>query len=96
MGGAARYTSTLGKTATFRVTAYDVGLVMDANRDERDSRHLRRRRPLPRASTCGIEVTTFRQLVFARHFAATRTTHTIEIRPTGTGRVDIDAFVVLR
>ena len=38
---------------------------------------------------------TFRQLVFARHWP-TLASHTIEIRPIGTGRVDLDAFVVLR
>ena len=37
----------------------------------------------------------FRQLLFARHWA-TLATHSVEIRPIGTGRVDIDAFVVLR
>jgi hypothetical protein len=39
--------------------------------------------------------TLYRQLVFARHFT-TPGAHTVEIRPMGGGRVDIDAFTVLR
>ena len=49
------------------------------------------------ASRVGLKATTtmFRQLIFTRHWP-TLASHTIEIRPIGTGRVDIDAFVVLR
>ena len=39
--------------------------------------------------------TTYRKLVFARHFA-TLGPHVLEIQPVGDGRVDIDGFVVLR
>ena len=39
--------------------------------------------------------TTYRQLVYTKHFT-TLGAHTIEIRPIGTGRVDIDGFAVLR
>ena len=39
--------------------------------------------------------TSYRQLVFSRHFASVGP-HTVEIRPMGGGRVDIDAFMVLR
>jgi hypothetical protein len=37
----------------------------------------------------------YRQVVFARRFA-TLGWHTIEVRPVGNGRVDLDAFAVLR
>lgn len=37
----------------------------------------------------------WRQLVFSRHFA-TLAIHTIEIRIVGTGRVDLDGFLVMR
>jgi hypothetical protein len=49
------------------------------------------------ASRINLKATSkiYHQLIFARHLA-TLATHTIEIRPIGTGRVDIDAFVVLR
>jgi hypothetical protein len=39
--------------------------------------------------------TTYRQLVFQRHFS-TLATHTIEIRPMGTGRIHLDAFLFYR
>ncbi len=39
--------------------------------------------------------TGYRKLVFSRHFA-TLGSHTLEIRPVGDGRVDIDGFVVNR
>jgi hypothetical protein len=38
---------------------------------------------------------TFRRLIFSRHFAI-RGAHSIEVRPVGDGRVDVDAFAVLR
>jgi hypothetical protein len=39
--------------------------------------------------------TSYRQLVFSRHFTSVGP-HTVEIRPMGGGRVDVDAFMVLR
>jgi hypothetical protein len=39
--------------------------------------------------------TQYRRIVFRRGFS-TRATHTIEIRPLGDGRVDLDAIIVLR
>jgi hypothetical protein len=39
--------------------------------------------------------TQYRQLVFRRAFAAGGR-HSIEIRPVGDGRVELDAFIVLR
>ena len=47
---------------------------------------------LPRRSTCTSSTTTFRQLVFSRHFS-TLGTHTMEIRPIGGGLIDLDAFL---
>ena len=48
------------------------------------------------ASTINLRTTktTYRQLVFLRHFT-TLARHTVELRPTGTGRVDLDAFATL-
>jgi hypothetical protein len=39
--------------------------------------------------------TQYRRVVFSRHFA-TRAAHTVEIRPLGDGRVEVDAFLVMR
>jgi hypothetical protein len=39
--------------------------------------------------------TAYRQMVFRRHFT-TLASHTLQLRPVGDGRVDVDAFIVLR
>lgn len=43
----------------------------------------------------GAKHTHYRKLVFRRHFGVLAT-HTIELRPAGGGRTDLDTFIVLR
>ena len=94
LGGAVKVGYSPAASARFHATAYDFGLVVtktttsgqadiyvDGVLAGRISLHATR--------------TTYRQLVFARHFA-TLGSHTIEVRPVGNGRVDVDALTVLR
>ena len=94
LGGAVKVGYSPAASARFHATAYDFGLVVtksttggqadiyvDGVLAGRISLHATR--------------TTYRQLVFARHFA-TLASHTIEVRPVGNGRVDVDALTVLR
>jgi hypothetical protein len=94
LAGAFRYTLTAGRGAIFHPTAYDIGIVFSKTSS---SGHAQ-------VYVDGVLVTTlnldrsslaYRQLAFARHFP-TLSAHTIEIRPVGDGRVDLDAFVLLR
>lgn len=93
-GGHSRYTSASGRRATFTFTGRSVAWVA---------------RPAANGGRAavwvdGVKVATvdlrstsagFRRIVFRRDVAPGRT-HRIEIRPLGDGRVDLDAFVVLR
>ena len=94
LGGAARTAAAVGRTATFKATAFDIGLVWTQTATS-GSADIYVDGSLASRINLRAPSTTFRQLIFARHWA-TLGTHTIEIRPIGTGRVDIDAFVVLR
>ena len=94
LGGAARYAGTLGKTVAFKTTAYDIGLVW-ARTTTSGSADIYVDGVFASRVNLRATPTRYRQLVFTRHFASLAS-HTIEIRPIGTGRVDIDAFVVLR
>ena len=94
LGGAARTAATADKTVTFTASAYDIALVWtrtatSGSADIYVDGIFASRINLRSTSTV------FRQLLFARHWA-TLATHSVQIRPTGTGRIDIDAFVVLR
>ena len=48
-----------------------------------------------RPSTSAASSTAYRQLIYARHFA-TLEAHTFEVRAVGDGRVELDAFEILR
>ncbi len=94
LGGAARHATASTKRATFRFTGYDVGWIATRTASSGKARIfidgiLIGMVDLDRGST------SYRKLVFARHFP-TLGPHTMEIRPVGDGRVDIDGFVVLR
>ena len=92
-GGHARHASGHSRRATFAFTGHAIGLVS---------------RPSPNAGHADVRVdgvlvatidlsasqTRYRRIVF-RSLLATGGPHTIEIRPVGDGRVDIDAFIVL-
>ncbi len=94
LGGTVRYTPTLGKTVKFTYTVYDVALVMTKTATS-GSADIYVDDVLVRRVNLRATSTIYRQLVFTKHFAILGA-HTVEIRPIGTGRVDIDAFPVLR
>ena len=94
LGGAARTPRRVGRTATFKATAYDIGLVWTQTTTS-GSADIYVDGVFASRVNLRATSTMYRQLIFARHWA-TLASHTIEIRPIGTGRVDIDAFVVLR
>jgi len=93
LGGAVRLTASLGKTVSFNYTVSDIGLVMTKSATS-GSFQVYVDGVLAGTINLRATKTTYRQLVFLRHFA-TLSRHTIELRPTGTGRVDLDAFATL-
>ncbi len=94
LGGATRHATSSAKRARFAFTAYDVGWIAT-----RTTKSGKARIYLDGALVATIDLdrakTTYRKLVFARHFA-TLGPHVLEIQPVGDGRVDIDGFVVFR
>lgn len=94
LGGATRHATSSAKRARFTFTAYDVGWIAT-----RTTKSGKARVYIDGALVMTIDLdrakTTYRKLVFARHFAALGP-HVLEIQPVGDGRVDIDGFVVLR
>jgi hypothetical protein len=94
LGGAVRYTPTLGKKVAFHSSFYDIALVMTKTASS-GSADIYIDDVLSTRISLRASKTTYRQLVYTKHFA-TLGAHTIEIRPVGNGRVDIDAFAVMR
>ena len=94
LGGAVRYASALGRAVSFKYTVYDVALVMTKTASS-GSADIYVDGVFVSRINLRASSTTYRQLVFARRFP-TLGAHTIEVRPIGSGRVDIDAFAVLR
>ncbi len=94
LGGAVKYTPTLGKKVAFTYTVYDLALVMTRTASS-GSADIYVDGVLSTRINLRATKTTYRQLVYTKHFT-TLGAHTIEIRPIGTGRVDIDGFAVLR
>ena len=93
LGGSTRYATLSTKSATFVFTGSDVGLLATRYTSSGKAQVLVdgvlvRTVDLDRASTA------YRQLVFAAHLAPG--VHSVQVRPVGDGRVDIDGFVVLR
>ena len=93
LGGAVRLASTLGRTATFHYTMSDFGLIVTRSASS-GSADIYVDGVLAGTINLRTTKTIYRQLVFQRHFA-TLASHTVEVRPTGTGRIDIDAFATL-
>ena len=48
-----------------------------------------------RTITLKASTTVYRQVVYSKHYDG-KAAHTLEIRPVGDGRVDVDAVIVLR
>ncbi len=82
------------KSASFTFTGYDVGWVATRYTSSGQARVFIDG-VLVATVDLDVSSTRYRQLVFQRHFAVSGT-HTLRIEPVGDGRVDIDAFVVLR
>jgi hypothetical protein len=93
-GGGVVFSPQRGAAATFRFTGTDVGWV--ATRTPMSGQaEVRIDGDVVDTIDLAAGSVRYRELVFRWH-AASRVAHVLEIRPLGDGRVDIDAFVVLR
>ncbi len=94
LGGAVRYTSSGDRVAVLHTTATDIALVVSRSKG---SGHAQVYVDGILAATVNLARSSvaYRQLIFARHFA-TLGAHTFEVRAVGDGRVELDAFAVLR
>ena len=92
-GGHARHSSGHSRRATFAFTGHAIGLV---SRRSPNGGHAEVRVDGLLVATIDLSASTsrYRRIVF-RSALATGGPHTIEIRPVGDGRVDVDAFIVL-
>ncbi|HEY6570635.1 MAG TPA: hypothetical protein VIZ22_10110, partial [Candidatus Limnocylindrales bacterium] len=92
-GGHSRHASAHSRRATFAFTGHAIGLV---SRRSPSGGHADVRIDGVKVATIDLSASTerYRRIVF-RHALAGGGPHTIEIRPVGDGRVDIDAFIVL-
>ncbi len=94
LGGAARFTGAGNRSATLTTAATDIALVV--TRTSGSGRVQVYVDGIPVATvTLRRSSTAYRQLVYTRHFA-TLEAHTFEIRAVGDGRVELDAFEVMR
>jgi hypothetical protein len=92
-GGKARYTRSATASVRFTFTGIEVawiatrGPTRGAAKVYVDGRYI---------ATVNLAGTAFYRRVAFRHVFATGGTHTLTIRPTGSGRIDVDGFLVLR
>jgi subtilisin family serine protease len=92
-GGKARYTRSSTASVRFTFTGSEVawiatrGPTRGAARLYVDGRYI---------ATVNLAGTTFYRRVAFRQVLATGGTHTLTIRPTGSGRIDVDGFLVFR
>jgi hypothetical protein len=93
-GGQARYTSAASRKVVLTFTGRDVAWVT-ARRPSSGRAQVRIDGVLVATVDLRASSTLFRRTIFRHHFP-TRATHTLEIRPLGDGRIDVDAFIVLR
>ena len=93
-GGAGRHASATTRRFTFVFTGRDVAWV--ATKTSTSGRaQVFIDGAYQRTIDLAAAVTTYRQIVFSRHYAS-KAAHTMEIRPLGDGRIDVDAVIVLR
>jgi hypothetical protein len=93
-GGGVTFSRTRGAKVTFDFRGTDIGWV--ATLTPMSGRaQVRVDGKLVDTVDLGAETVSYRQLVFRRHMTGGGA-HTLEIRAVGGGRVDVDAFVVLR
>jgi Big-like domain-containing protein len=95
-GGSARYTYAGNATVTLRLSGRDFAFVAPVN-SFRGSAWVYVDGQFVTSITekTGSATTTYRRLLFSVHFS-TYGTHIIQIRVSGNGRIDADAFVALR
>ena len=93
-GGSARYATSATRRARLTFTGREVALVATRRTTGGHAKVL-----IDGVQVATIDLdagaTQYRRVVFARAFAAVGR-HSIEIRPIGDGRVELDAFIVLR
>jgi hypothetical protein len=94
LGGAGRATSSTTRRAAFKATVYDIGWVATKTPTSGKAQ-VWVDGVLVATVNLRSSTTRYRQLVYARHFTGLAS-HRMEIRPIGGGRVDLDAFVVLK
>jgi hypothetical protein len=92
-GGASRYTGSTSRRVAFTFTGREVAWVA-TRRTTGGTAQVRIDGVAIGTVDLDAAATGYRRLVFRRGFSS-KGTHTIEIRPTGDGRVEADAFVVL-
>lgn len=93
-GGGGRYTSSSTRRFTFVFTGRNVAWV--ATKTTSSGRaQVFIDGVYQRTVNLDAGATTYRQIVFSKHYP-TKGPHTMEIRPLGDGRVDVDAIVVVR
>lgn len=94
LGGSHRYSSSLGARASITKTARDFAVVA-TRAPGSGSAQIWIDGVLATTIDLRSISTTYRQLVFSRHFP-TLGSHKLEIRPIGGGRVYLDAFLICR
>jgi hypothetical protein len=92
LGGSHRYATSAAARVTFSTTTRDIAWVATRTSTS-GSAQVWIDGVLAATVNLHALATTYRQLVFARHFT-TLGSHTIELRPAGGGRVYLDAFLV--
>jgi hypothetical protein len=92
LGGSHRYATSTGARVTFSTTTRDIAWVTTRTSTS-GSAQVWIDGVFAATVNLHASSTTYRQLVFARHFT-TLGSHTIELRPAGGGRVYLDAFLV--
>ncbi len=94
LNGSTRYATSNTRSATYSFTGYDVGLIVSRYTSSGKAQILVDG-VLIKTVDLDTTSTAYRRLVFARHFSVSGP-HTLQVRPVGDGRVDIDGFVVLK
>ncbi len=94
LGGSHRFASSLSARASITRAFRDVGIVATKSGSS-GSAQVWIDGVLVSTINLHASTTVYRQLVFQRHFS-TLTTHKVEIRPIGGGRVYLDAFLLYR
>jgi hypothetical protein len=93
-GGSARHASSTSRRAKVTFTGQEVGLVA-TRRTTGGRAEIRVDGVVVGSVDLDVSSTQYRRLVFRKGFNGSAR-HTLEVRPLGDGRVEIDAFIVLR